>query len=570
MRDLSPRLAIACLLVLLLLCAIWPYHEMLRWLPWGLDASKWVGNGDPRAPDWERWVFASKHFVGYRPVTALSFTINQWIAGDSAFGYRITDLALHIANVTLLFYVYRSLTGDKSVFGLLAALWVCAHPASEEIVPYPSRRSYLLAMTGGLGALLLWLQTIDTPERAFWRRAFAVAGLLLIGLLSNEVAYVFVPLLPLAALLLRGEPRLMRGLLPSLAVTLGAVAARWFVLGQLGGYQKRYFAVVVGSVPQWRELDHFAPVAITRAAIRYLLLPHGPSGQAALLKGSAAVAVEFFVGLWITWVVLSPFVAARGEPRETSREGRARALLLVWLFGSLGIVILSQTWFWRQAHAMAFPFAMLVALGLKEAFAALASRRWLSALPLPLGVVLLSASLLNSPVYNGIDPRPHLNAIVGTPLVYRIRAMMRPIPRGGQTTVWLVAPLRVNGAHILRLWGNKLGRRKGITFRLLAHSRIASLAADASLTLDRGALDGRPKLTLDKGLAFVAGPLGRAIGAGPLEIDRLWREQGDSWLFAIDANDAWASRIPAPPLGVEPLIPGEGPEIEEPALEEEP
>lgn len=564
MTALPPRIALLALLATLLACGAWPYHEMLSWLPWGADASKWVGQGSLDDPRWMRWVWDSKHFVGYRPITALSFVLNHALTGYSALGYRLTDLALHLATGGLLFAAWRALTGDRSALGLLPVVLLCAHPATEEVVPFPARRSYLLAMTFGLSALLLWIKALcgDGPSRLRGRLGLACLSALslLLAVLSNEVAYVFAPLLPLWALLQRAplKPALLAHL-PVVAAVGAAIAARYAVLGTLGGYQRRLFAVVTNGIPAWRELPDWRPGAILEACWQYLLLPHGVSGQVPLLQGRPGLVAASVGTAWLLGVALVPW------ERDGGRR-RTRLWLLAWLLGSLAIVVLSQTWFWRQAHALLFPYALLVGLGLTDALRALWTRRKTPrALPLPLaslavGGLLALAAIWNGPLWTGLDPRPHANAIAGTPLVHRIERLMRSMPEDRPATIWLVAPMRSNGAHILRLWCTQLARDRRHTFRLLGHLRPAGTTLDASLELSRSE---HPTLTLGRGMMFASTKAVLPLKKGKtLEVDRLWRSRGDTWLFALDVDDAWAIRVPRPedPAEVLPEVSEEEPE----------
>jgi hypothetical protein len=547
MTELSPRTALAALVATLLVCGVWPYHEMLTWLPWGADASRWVGQGSLDNPDWASWVWGSKHFVGYRPITALSFVLNHATTGYSALGYRATDLGLHLLTAGLLLGVHRRLTGDHTAFGLLTVALLCGHPATEEVVPYAARRSYLLATAGGLGGLLLWMSALSAalPWQR-WALACTSALCLGLGLLSNEVAYVFVPLLPLVWWLWRSPPR--RGLLwlhlPMLVVLGVALLGRYMVLGTLGGYHHRYFAVIVGGVPMWREMTSWQPWTILEACWRYLLAPGGVSGQLPLLQGALGAALMGLFTGWLLWVALRP-----GEGR------RIRLLLLVWLLGALALVVLSQTWFWRQAHSLLLPMSMLAALGVRDGTAALLQRRG-EAVSLLVGALLVSSCLWTGPLWTGMDLRPHSQTLQGTPLVQRVRALLVQIPRGVPTTVWLVVPLRANGSHMLRMWSDLLGKRKGVRFRLLAHLRPHAHLSEARLSLPRES--GRPHLALEQGLMSVSSKaLPPREASGELEVDRLWREEEETWLFALDADDAWAVRLQAGEGGMEELPEGE-------------
>ena len=61
-----------------------PWLRYVNFRPMTADAVLWIARGAPLAPDWREWVFASRHFnVGYRPVTALSYTFDWWIGGST-------------------------------------------------------------------------------------------------------------------------------------------------------------------------------------------------------------------------------------------------------------------------------------------------------------------------------------------------------------------------------------------------------------------------------------------------------------------------------------------------------
>lgn len=554
MFQLSPRVAVAVLVATLLVAGVWPYHEILGWLPWGADASKWVGNGSFDNPNWWRWSTASKHFVGYRPVTALSFVANAATTGYAAFGYRATDLGLHLASGALLFVLYRRLTGDRSVFSVVPVLVLFAHPATEEVVPHVARRSYLLALTFGLGALLTWLSALDAGSRR-WGWACATAALLGLAVLSNEVAYVLAPLLPLIAVL--RPPTEWRSSLPKLVPTLAvvglAIFARYRVLGTFGGYQRRIFAFVHDGVPMWRELLTWQPRQIAVACWTYTIDPTGVAGKPPLVSGAVATALVVGVTAWLLWIGVGRPLLRFREPQE-----RVPLVLAAWMVGALAIVVLSQTWFWRQAHGLLPPLGMAIALGLRQATDDLRARR-LGGLSLAFGLVALLATSWNGPLWTGLDRRPHVNTIQGTPIVGRIHHLMSRVE--GPATIYLVAPMRSSAAHIVRLWGDRYGRSERIEFRLLGHLRPNAIPANAAFDLNRD--DTPPQLVLRNGLMFAKTGAIQALKPNRgLPIDRLWRSSGrQAWLFALDADEGWAIRIPAPPPGVDLL-----PDVPEPEL----
>ena len=55
--------------------AVWPYLSTLGHGPMALDSVFWLVRGSPDTDGWWRWALGSTHFIGYRPVNALSFTL---------------------------------------------------------------------------------------------------------------------------------------------------------------------------------------------------------------------------------------------------------------------------------------------------------------------------------------------------------------------------------------------------------------------------------------------------------------------------------------------------------------
>ena len=83
-------------LVLALALGLWPHLESVGFAPMTLDSVLWISRGALYQPDWAEWVFRTHHFnVGYRPVSALSYSLDYAIGGLNPVIYRLTDLALH-------------------------------------------------------------------------------------------------------------------------------------------------------------------------------------------------------------------------------------------------------------------------------------------------------------------------------------------------------------------------------------------------------------------------------------------------------------------------------------------
>ena len=162
--------------------------------------------------------------VLYRPVTILSYLFNYAVLGDreNPAGYHALNFLLHAANVLLVFALCRKLFGRTLPAFFAAALWA-VHPAGTESVTNISGRADLLAASGVLGGLVLYLHS---REWSVWRVA-GLFGLTLLGSLAKENGAVLPGLMLLwDSLDPAGFRRAWKQRLPF----YGAALAAWIVL----------------------------------------------------------------------------------------------------------------------------------------------------------------------------------------------------------------------------------------------------------------------------------------------------------------------------------------------------
>jgi predicted negative regulator of RcsB-dependent stress response len=103
------------------------------------------------------WAFTTTH-AGFKiPLTWLSLMLDFELYGLRAGGYHLTNLLLHIANVLLLFFILKLMTGALWRSGFVAALFAL-HPLHVESVAWVTERKdvlstlfWLLTMWGYLG-----------------------------------------------------------------------------------------------------------------------------------------------------------------------------------------------------------------------------------------------------------------------------------------------------------------------------------------------------------------------------------------------------------------------------------
>src|SRR6185503_4125521 len=75
----------------------------------------------------------------YRPLTALSFAIDNAVWNGDPRGYHFTNIMLH-ATVVVLLFVWVQCVSGRSIVGLVAALFFLVHPINHSRVNWIAAR----------------------------------------------------------------------------------------------------------------------------------------------------------------------------------------------------------------------------------------------------------------------------------------------------------------------------------------------------------------------------------------------------------------------------------------------
>jgi len=128
----------------------------------------------------------------YRPLTALSYAIDNALWNDDPRGYHFTNIALHAIVVVLLFLWARSLSGCTTV-GIVAALFFLVHPINH------SRANWIAARDGVLSGvfclLCLWAYLRHREASQPVRKHSSFSLTMLAGSLLSYEGAVALPLL---------------------------------------------------------------------------------------------------------------------------------------------------------------------------------------------------------------------------------------------------------------------------------------------------------------------------------------------------------------------------------------
>lgn len=386
---------------LLLGIGAWPYVSNLRFWPFTRDAVEWITGGALYQRDWHQWVFAESHFrVGYRPVAALSYTLNYLVADLNPMIYRVTDLGLHLLAGLLVFVLFRRLVRDAPAWGaVVAAGFFLAHPAVENVVPFIARRSYTLATVLSLSALVVLCPPPSEASSSagggrtpVWGRSLIAGLLLLCAFLSNEVAFVTLPIVPL--ILIRHSwthrsrwTRILALCTGPLVAGITAILLRQWIIGGVGGYMNLA-----------QRADRFYP--ILQAAWRNLGAFSSPFDGGQLEGSWMLTAYLAMIGSYYFWrAFIAPVRPKRGARRLLP------AILMAWLAGYSLLYALTGVWFLRQMYPMLVPLSLLVGTVLVDVVKAYRHRwRALAAHLIPQGL-LVAVILVDSPLIHGPHPQ---------------------------------------------------------------------------------------------------------------------------------------------------------------------
>ena len=228
-----------------------------------------------------------------RPLTYLTFWLNELVGGQNPLGYHAVNLLLHLAAVVLLFEVLKRLISPKAAW--IAAAIFAVHPFQAEPVNYIFARSITLATVLCLASLASWI-----AGHRWWAVAWFGGALL-----AKEECVAF----PALLLLLEGwKLREQRERQPEIKRVLGPIVAM-FVLSVLAGI--RVFIAIAQNpgAPagtqagiSWQAYALAQGLVILRY-LRMLLLPWGFSVDPDIAVPPAWLGI-------LAWLALALLAAA--------------------------------------------------------------------------------------------------------------------------------------------------------------------------------------------------------------------------------------------------------------------
>jgi hypothetical protein len=333
---------------------------------------------------------------GGRPLTDLTFALDHAVSGLDPWRFHVTNLALHLAVVGLVFLFTRTvlrLAGSGAATGLAVAVAgiFALHPLQTQAVSYVVQRAEVLASGLYLAALLLLLAAERRGRTAAGVAAW-VGGLATFAL--GLAAKAIVVTLPVAYLLLAA-------MVPGDAARKGlatwqkrlAMVAPWIVVDVL------FAAAAMGGVAGTADAGFSVPglspwsyfLSQWRVLVTYLGLLAVPAGQSAYwvlapsrsLAEPAVLASGLLLGALVAGGALL-WWKSRDRGGEGGAAGRVAAFGIAWFFLILAptssVVPIADLLFEHRVYLAAWGPFVAVAAGADRALAPLGPRRTLAGL----------------------------------------------------------------------------------------------------------------------------------------------------------------------------------------------
>jgi len=303
MRRARPRalgaalgLAVACALTLLAYARIGQVGFALDDRTQVID-NVWVGNPANVRDLLSRKLYFGKFAeVGYRPVLTLSYFLDRalwrrWHPDPAP--YHLFNVALHVANVALVFLLARLLL-QSSLAAALAAAVFGIHPVNSEVVCVLTFRDDSLSLLFSLASLLLFVRGERTGK--VLAHAVAASLLFLLAAFTKEQAAVLPLIFVLWRAVFGGEAQerqwSWRNVVPTrLSYLPYAAAAVLFVSIRLGSFSS-WLQGIAGSFQEPLWVRALTAPKVLSAYVWRLLLP---------VNQSSYYAAMTWQRQWLSW-----------------------------------------------------------------------------------------------------------------------------------------------------------------------------------------------------------------------------------------------------------------------------
>lgn len=171
-------------------------------------------------------LFTTYHYENYHPLTNLTNALEFYFFGLNPFPYHVVNVLLHIANVSLVFFLVLKLFNERLFPATVAAALFALHPMHVESVAWLSERKDLLYTFFFLLALWSYIKFIDKNE---WKGLILALVFFFFSCLSKSAA-VSLPLVLLLITWYRGKTFSFKNLIPTIPFFILSLVFGWIAL----------------------------------------------------------------------------------------------------------------------------------------------------------------------------------------------------------------------------------------------------------------------------------------------------------------------------------------------------
>jgi protein O-mannosyl-transferase len=197
------------------------------------------------------WAFTAVVASHWHPLTLLSHMTDCQLFGLEPEGHHLTSLAIHLANVLLLFWVLQLATGMVWRSAFVAALFA-VHPLNVESVAWVAERKNVLSTLFFMLTIWAYIWYTRSPN---WKRYVSVCALFILGLMSKSMLVT----LPFVLLLLDYWPLERWKIGPAGKEPAASADAQADTVDSVGATQPGR------RLPTWRLLLEKAPLILFSA-----------------------------------------------------------------------------------------------------------------------------------------------------------------------------------------------------------------------------------------------------------------------------------------------------------------
>lgn len=301
------------------------------------------------------WAFRTTYNANWHPLTWLSYLVDVELYEFEPWGFHLTNLLLHLANVLLVFLVLSRMTGALWKSAFVAALFA-VHPLHIESVAWVAERKDVLSTFFWL--LAMWAYVRYVERITFWRQAALWAAFAL-GLLSKPmlVTFPFTLLLldywPLRRMISRSEKRQDRvtvaDLLWEKLPLFGLAAASCFIT-----FQAQQASGAVGAVHSFTPAMRLGNALVSY--MTYLVKTVAPTGLSVYYPHMGPLIPKWqIIGSAVLLISITTSVVIAGRKRPYLPVG------WLWYVGTL-VPVIGLVQVGAQAMADRYTYVPLIGI----------------------------------------------------------------------------------------------------------------------------------------------------------------------------------------------------------------